>query len=143
KETILAEYERLKRKIGSPEDIQTELRKFIRQNREALNGVTHYDRVDDESVYTGSRKVHNPKPGGYFYDVPYKDTDRICVPPVNGYRFPKETMDKLLKGKKILFGDDESQIIQIKEYLKDYVGKLAGVITLDSRVGSNELTDLF
>jgi adenine-specific DNA-methyltransferase len=52
-------------------------------------------------------------------------------------------MDQLLAEKRIIFGDDESQIIQIKEYLENYVGKLASVVDLDSRVGSNELTSLF
>ena len=141
---LLAEYQRiLTTGVSSPEEIQPLVRTFIRQNREALLGVTHYDRIDERGIYTGSRKVHNPKPGGYKYDVRFKDTERVCVPPVNGYRFPPATMDQLLADKRILFGDDETQIIQIKEYLEDYVGKLASVITLDSRVGSNELTNIF
>jgi len=67
---LLAEYRRIAtNKLFTAEDIQRELRAFIRQNKEALNGISHYDRVDDRGVFTGSRKVHNPKPGGYKYDV--------------------------------------------------------------------------
>ena len=52
-------------------------------------------------------------------------------------------MNELIDKGKILFGEDETQIIQIKEYLKDYEEKLSSVIHLDSRAGSNELTALF
>jgi adenine-specific DNA-methyltransferase len=144
KAVLLAEYRRIAtNKLFTAEDIQRELRAFIRQNKEALNGISHYDRVDDRGVFTGSRKVHNPKPGGYKYDVYFKDTKKVCAPPVNGYRFPPATMNQLLADERILFGDDETQIIQIKEYLEDYVGKLSSVIALDSRTGSNEVTDIF
>ena len=37
----------------------------------------------------------------------------------------------------------ETQIIQIKEYLKDYESKLGSVMALDSRAGSNELGCIF
>ena len=70
-------------------------------------------------------------------------TQKPCVLPVNGYRYPEETMKDLLAREKIIFGDDETQIIQIKEYLQDYEAKLSSVVTLDSRSGSNELKALF
>lgn len=144
KESLLAEYRRLRQDVGADaSETQTRLRSFIRGNRESLNGITHYDRVDDRGVFTGSRKVHNPKPGGYKYDVVHPRTKQVCVPPVNGYRYPWETMEELLKADRILFGDDETQIIQIKEYLEDYEGKLSSVISIDSRTGSNELNELF
>ena len=142
--TLLAEYQRLRGLPGQvPEQIQVHLRSFIKANREALVGITHYDRVDERGVYTGSRKVHNPKPGGYKYDVPHDKTGKPCVPPVNGYRFPWPTMKQILDDKRILFGEDETQIIQIKEYLEDYQGKLSSVIAQDSRTGANEMIALF
>ena len=52
-------------------------------------------------------------------------------------------MRRLLDGGKILFGDDESQIIQIKEYLKDYAGDLKGFVELDGRIGANALEAMF
>jgi adenine-specific DNA-methyltransferase len=144
KTILLAQYNRLKANEAYEEtDIQRDIRTFIKANREALAAVTHYDRVDAKGVYTGSRKVHNPKPGGYKYDVMHPVTKQVCIPPVNGYRYPKERMDELLAESRILFGEDENQIIQIKEYLHDYEGKLSSVIHLDSRTGSNELNSLF
>lgn len=144
KELILAEYRRLKAEHGDEVAlIQEGLRKYIRLHREVLVPITHYDRVDARGVYTGSRKVHNPKPGGYKYDIPHSETGKVCVPPANGYRYPEERMKQLMAEGRILFGDDETQIIQIKEYLEDYRGKLSSVIHLDSRAGSNELSRLF
>ena len=144
KKFILDEYDRLKGLLGSQyEAIQRELRGFIRIHRESLSAVTHYDRVDEEGVYTGSRKVHNPKPGGYKYDVPHPSNGKACVPPVNGYRYPEDRMKELVCANRILFSEDETQIVQIKEYLTDYEGKLSSVIALDSRTGSNELNAMF
>ena len=37
-----------------------------------------------------------------------------------GYRFPKETMDRLLAEERILFGDDESKIIELKVYAAEF-----------------------
>lgn len=144
KQILLSEFQRLKTNVLlSQEDIQKAIRAFIRSNKDSLSAVTHYDRVDAKGLYTGSRKVHNPKPGGYKYDVVHPATKKVCVPPVNGYRYPKGRMEELLAEDRILFGEDEAQIIQIKEYLEDYEGKLSSVIHLDSRTGSNELNSLF
>ncbi|MDQ3775074.1 MAG: site-specific DNA-methyltransferase [Pseudomonadota bacterium] len=144
KVTMLSEYERLRHKLGgNVAAIQADFRRFVRDNAESLVPLTHYNRVDERGPYTGSRKVHNPKPGGYKYDVVHPLTQKVCVPPANGYRFPKATMDSLIAEERILFGEDETQIIQIKEYLKDFEGKLSSVITLDSRAGANEMEALF
>lgn len=144
KVSMLLEYERLRELLNNnPDYIQTEFRKFVRANAEALNPLTHYNRVDERGPYTGSRKVHNPKPGGYEFDVIHPITNKVCIAPVNGYRYPQTTMETLIAEDRILFGDDETQIIQIKEYLKDYEAKLSSVISLDSRAGANEMEALF
>ena len=103
----------------------------------------NYDRVDRDGIYTGSRKVHNPKPGGYKYDVYHPKTKKVCVPPVNGYRFPEVKMKEFLASDRVLFGEDESQIIQLKQYLHEYEGKLSSVIHLDSRTEQMNSMTLF
>lgn len=144
KQAILNEYFRLQKRYKNEiETIQTELRKYLKANSEVLSPLTHYNRVDENGPYTGSRKVHNPKPGGYEYDVIHPVTKKSCILPANGYRFPPETMTKLLAESRILFGEDETQIIQIKEYLVGYEGKLSSVIGLDSRAGANEIENIF
>jgi adenine-specific DNA-methyltransferase len=134
---------RAKKPLATSEELQGDIREFIKSNRSELSAITHYDRVDEEGIYTGSRKVHNPKPGGYKYDVHHKDTKKVCTPPANGYRFPEEKMKELLAKGRVLFGEDENQIIQVKQYLREYEGKLSSVIHLDSRTGANELNNLF
>lgn len=144
KKELLDEFNRLRQLYGSNDEaIQVEVRSYIKRNKLSLAGLTHYDRVDSGGLYTGSRKVHNPKPGGYVYDVPHPKNGKACVPPVNGYRFPPETMKQLLNSDKVLFGEDENQIIQIKQYLDEFESKLGSVIELDSRSGANELVATF
>ena len=143
KDLMLKEWERLRASCTSLKAIQSYFRKFVKDNREVLSPLTHYDRVDEDGPYTGGRKVHNPGKEGYRYDVIHPVTGKPCVQPARGYRFPEETMRRLLDGDKILFGDDESQIIQIKEYLKDYAGDLKGFVELDSRIGANALEAMF
>jgi adenine-specific DNA-methyltransferase len=143
KELMLAEYARLKTQNRDPVWIQKQFRTWIKENDSSLQPLTHYDRIDEDGPYTGSRKVHNPGKEGYRYDVPHDVTGKPCKEPARGYRYPKTTMDGLLAAGKILFGDDESQIIQIKEYLKDYEGSLKGIIELDSRTAANALEGLF
>ncbi len=142
--TLLAAFDRFKAEGLAGDKLQKRTREFIKENKEILSAITHYDRVDAENeLYTGSRKVHNPKPGGYIYDVLHPITKKVCSRPVNGYRFPKGTMEDLVTADRIIYGDDESQIIQIKELLRDYKGKLSSVIHLDSRSGANEINRLF
>jgi adenine-specific DNA-methyltransferase len=143
KELLLAEWKRLRDLSLPVDEIQLRLRKFIKDNREVLVPLAHYDRVDEDGPYTGGRKVHNPGKEGYRYDVFHPVTNKPCVQPARGYRFPPETMKKLLAEGRILFGDDENQIIQIKEYLHDYTAGLKGLIELDSRVAANALESLF
>ena len=143
KHLILVEYNRLRASCKGLPEIQARFRKFIKNNREVLSPLTHYDRVDRDGPYTGGRRVHNPGKEGYRYDVVHPKTGKPCVQPARGYRFPQETMEKLLESDRIIFGNDETQIIQIKEYLRDYDGGLKSLVELDSRVGANALEALF
>lgn len=145
RDLLLAEYERIKADCepNDVEEIQQRFRKFIRQNKESLEPLTHYTRVDKIGPYTGSRAVHNPGKDGYFYPV-YHPNGKVCTPPARGYRFSESTMRQLISDDLLIYGKDEDQIIQLKSYLKDYVGSLKSVITdIDSRTGANELAELF
>ena len=143
KDLMLAEWERLRASCNSLDVVRSCFRRFVRDNREVLSPLTHYDRVDEEGPYTGGRRVHNPGKEGYRYDIIHPVTGKPCVQPARGYRFPEETMRKLLEDDKIIFGSDETQIVQVKEYLRDYAGDLKGLVELDGRVGANALEALF
>lgn len=143
KTLMLDTYAEIATQISDLAEQQRVFRLFIRENRDSLKPLTHYDRIDSEGPYTGGRKVHNPGKEGYRYDVIHPVTGKPCKAPARGYRFPESTMKDLLAAGRIIFGADENQIIQIKEYLKEYAGGLKGVVELDSRVGANALEDLF
>ena len=100
KELMLGEYERLKSVNPTSAIIQQAFRSWIRDNAPSLQPLTHYDRVDGDGPYTGSRKVHNPGKEGYRYNVPHPVTGRPCKQPARGYRFPKTKFDELLAADK-------------------------------------------
>ena len=60
-----------------------------------------------------------------------------------GYRFPEESMRLLIAQDRIIYGEDENKIIELKQYLRDYEDKLSSVISLDGRSGANIIRSLF
>ncbi len=125
------------------EERRAEYTKWFRQNRSQLRPLDRYKHIDDQGIYTGSQSVHNPGKEGYRYDVVHPETGKPCKQPLMGYRFPPETMQEMLEQKRILFGEDDSKIIEIKLYASEYRSKLSSVIDLDTRLGSYELKDIF
>ena len=99
--------------------------------------------MDESGIYTGSESVHNPRPGGYDFEVPDPVTGKPMRKPANGYRFPEATFREMETAGIILYGEDENRIVKIKEYLDDYEDSLRSVITLDGRLGSYEMKRLF
>ena len=73
------------RSLGLPiPDIQKELRKWIKANKDNLPQVTHYNNVDEKGVYSSSSNSSNPHPGGYTYDILHPVTGLACPKPLNG-----------------------------------------------------------
>ena len=128
------------KKVGA---LQAAYKKWFRENKAHLGPLDRYKYIDFGGVYTGSQSVHNPGKEGYRYDVLHPKTGKPCKQPLMGYRFPEETMKTLLGENKILFGEDESKIIEIKVYAKDYQEKLSSLIELDGRLGAYDLKKLF
>lgn len=117
---------------------------WYRENKIFLGAMEGYKFIDAGGVYAGSRSVHNPGKEGYRYDVPYQgDASRPCKQPLMGYRFPEETMKRLLSEGRILFGADENKIIELKVYAHEYEDKLSSVLQLDGRAGPNEIRAIF
>jgi len=133
----------LNNKFDKKEELQQAYTDWFRQNKIYLGQLDRYKYIDNDGVYTGSQSVHNPGREGYRYDVIHPITKKPCKQPLMGYRFPETTMKELLKDKKILFGDDETKIIELKVYAKDYEDKLPSVIQLDGRLGSYDLKEIF
>jgi adenine-specific DNA-methyltransferase len=116
---------------------------WFSKNKTVLWPFDRYKFIDDGGIYTGSQSVHNPGKEGYRYDVIHPRTKKACQEPLMGYRFPPDTMAELLKEDRIIFGEDETKIVELKLYVKDYKSKLASVYELDTRVGANELRTIF
>ncbi len=144
KSAILKVERDLLTKYGSDETtIQLEYTKWYTKNKSQLGKLEGYKFCDAGGVYAGSRSVHNPGKRGYYYDVIHPVTGKPCTLPLMGYRFPEESMRQLISQNKIIYGDDESKIIELKQYLRDYEDKLSSVIPLDGRSGANIIRSLF
>jgi|CXWL01.1.fsa_nt_gi DNA modification methylase len=143
KDKLLAVGHEFVKKYSDADKRQKEYTKWFRQAKDYLWPFDRYKYIDDGGVYTGSQSVHNPGKEGYRYDVLHPVTGKPCVQPLMGYRFPKDTLDELIANDRVLFGEDESKIIELKVYAKDYRAKLASLFELDGRIGTYEIKDLF
>ena len=131
-------------KYGSDEEsIQRDYSVWYNENKNQLGKLEGYKFCDAGGIFAGSRSVHNPGKQGYYYDVLHPVTGKPCTPPLMGYRFPEESMRLLIAQDKIIYGEDENKIIELKQRLRDYEDKLSSVITLDSRSGANIIRSLF
>ena len=124
-------------------ELQTAYTLWHRENKQFLWPLDRYKFIDKGGVYTGSQSVHNPGKEGYRYDIPHPVTGKSCKEPLMGYRFPPETMEELLAEKRVLFGQDENKIIELKIYAHEFQDKLSSVFELDGRLGPYDLKALF
>lgn len=144
KATVLKKEKELLGEYGEDADaIQRNYSLWYAAHKTQLGKLDGYKFCDCGGVYAGSRSVHNPGKQGYFYDVIHPITNKPCTPPLMGYRFPETTMHNLINDGKILFGEDETKIIELKQYLHDYEDKLSSVLSLDGRSGANIIRSLF
>jgi len=143
KNVLIEVGERLSREYTDSDALQGAYVRWFRENKAFLGPLDRYKYIDQGGVYTGSQSVHNPGREGYRYDVIHPRTGKPCKEPLLGYRFPRATMDEMLRKGEILFGDDDHKIIEIKVYAKDYEEKLSSVFELDGRSGPYDLKELF
>lgn len=123
------------------EKIQKELRKWIKDNKDELPQVTHYDNVDENGVFHDG-DIANTKFGGYEYEIIHPLTKKSCKIPDKGFRYPKETLLKMIKDNNVLFGKDETVLIKPKKRLENATELLRSVIYEDGRTSSNEVNSL-
>jgi adenine-specific DNA-methyltransferase len=143
KDKLIAVGDELISKYSDGEELQSAYSEWLKDNKPYLWPLQDYKFIDRDGVYTGIRGVHNPGKEGYRYDIIHPVTKKPCKQPLMGYRFPQATMDKLLEADKIIFGDDETKIVELKVYARDFKMKLSSVMQLDGRSGAYDLKDLF
>jgi adenine-specific DNA-methyltransferase len=130
-------------KYSNPDERQAEYSNWFNEHKSQLWPMDRYKYIDNEGIYIGSQSVHNPGREGYRYDILHPDTGLPCKQPLMGYRFPRPTIDEMLKDGRIIFGEDHNKIIEIKVYAKDFSDKLSSVLELDGRAGTYDLRSLF
>ncbi|RFU69458.1 site-specific DNA-methyltransferase [Peribacillus saganii] len=139
---IMEKYEELKaRYTQNTGKIQNQLRSWIRANQELLPKVTHYDNVDKKGVFHDG-DIANTKYSGYVYDVIHPVTKKPCKVPEKGFRFPKETMDKLIAAGDIMFGKDETTLIKPKKRIENAKDILRSIIYEDGRASTKTFESL-
>lgn len=142
RDLMLAAFERMKTEGLGGDALQKAWKGWVALHRHELGEFSHYKLSDDHGPYTGMRALHNPGKEGYRYDVIHPNGKPVTEP-LRGYRHPEKTMQELLADSRIIFGPDETKLAQLKVYLDEADVSLHGVIDLDGRSGTTEITRLF
>jgi adenine-specific DNA-methyltransferase len=111
-----------------------------------LGALDRYKYVDERGPYAAVRDtaVHaGAARAGYDYDIIHPDTGRVCKKPGSGYRFPPEKLKQLKADKRLIFGKNHHQLVQLKKYISDISPPLRGMLDIDSRKGGATLKRLF
>ncbi len=124
-------------------NLQGAWKKWFSEHKSQLGPLDRYKYIDEGGVYTGSQSVHNPGKNGYHYDIIHPQTGKPCKEPLMGYRFPESSMRKMIEEGRILFGEDETKLVEIKVYASEYQDKFSSVYDSDGRSAANELRALF
>ena len=138
---IKEKYDSLKSEGLSDQDIQTKLRKWIKQNKADLPRVSHYDNVDANGVFHDG-DIANTKFGGYDYVIPHPTTGKPCKVPGKGFRYPKSTLLEMIANDQVLFGKDHTTLIKPKKRVEDAKDLLRTMIYEDGRRSTKEVEAL-
>ena len=140
---IQEQYEILRAKKLSIEEIQTELRAWIKKNKVKLPQVAHYNNVDERGVYSNSSNSSNTKPGGYIFDIIHPVTQKPCPKPAYGWRWPEDTFLSYVKNDDVEWGIDETTQPHVKKRIETAVEQLRTIIYEDGRASTKLLESLF
>ncbi len=140
---IISQYEKLKAKYNNSNDIQTELRKWIKKNKSDLQQVEHYNCVDDKGVYTANTNSSNTKPGGYTYDIIHPITKKACPKPDFGWRWTEKTFWDYANNGEVEWGIDDTTQPHIKKRIETAQEQLKTVIYEDGRAATKTLETIF
>lgn len=142
-ERIERKYNELRAGTDEIEVIQKELRKWIKENKEILSGVAHYNNVDAKGVYSSSSNSSNTKPGGYTFDIIHPQTGKPCVKPAFGWRWTERTFLSYAEHGEVEWGKDETTQPHIKKRIDSVDEQFKSIYYEDGRAATKFLEDLF
>lgn len=136
-------YNELSEKYGKEniKQIQDELKKWIKEHSEELQGVSHYTYVDEIGVYYPGNSS-NTKPGGYMFDIIHPITKKVCNKPDYGYRWTEKTFWDANSRGDVEWGKDENTIPKIKKRIDTVTEMLKSYYYEDSRYWTKYLNKL-
>ena len=140
---IIDYFNKIKKQNISEEQLQQELRKWIKQNKAELKQVDHYNCVDAKGVYTANTNSSNTKPGGYTYDILHPVTNKPCPKPAFGWRWAEKTFWDYNKVGDVEWGVDEKTQPHIKKRIETAREQLKTLIYEDGRASTIMLEKLF
>ena len=142
-ELIIEKYNEIHSQGLNLKEEQKVLRKWIKDNKTILEGVTHYNNVDEFGVYSSSSNSSNPHPGGYEFELIHPITKLPCPKPANGWRWPKETFDEYDKEGQVLWGKDHNTQPHVKKRVETAIDTLRTLIYEDNRSTTQMLEKIF
>lgn len=137
---VMSIYKDMKKEGKTNEEIVLELKRFYKENPH-LKGISSYEYIDDVGIYS-SGDCGAPAPsknGDNLYDVIHPSKQVACKKPGNGWRFKKETIDKLIEENKIIFGKNEKTVPRVKKYLVDLEIEVMKSVIIDNNDGIKDL----
>ena len=140
---IKAKYEEIKASCDDVGEIQKQLRRWIKGNKEALKGVVHYNNVDERGVYSSSSNSSNTKPGGYTFDIIHPVTGKPCVKPAFGWRWTETTFWNYANNGDVEWGKDESSQPHIKKRIDTVEEQFKSIYYEDGRAATAMLEGIF
>ena len=138
---IKSKYSELKGMGLSVDEIQQKLRVWIKDHKDELPQVSHYDNVDEKGVFHDG-DIANTRMGGYRCDIIHPVTGKPCKIPQKGFRFPPATLEKMVADGDVLFGEDETVLIKPKKRIENAKELLRSVIYEDGRASTKVLESL-
>ena len=137
---MMSEYEKIKQKNSSLEDIQTAWTSII--NKEKYSALKHYKFVDFKGPYFAA-DISDPQRKGPKHDfVIHPVTKQVCKAPAGGYSPREEEMRRRLANDEIHFGATHEQVVCSKKYLLTAEDRLNSVYYEDGRRATKLLENL-
>ena len=142
---MTTEFDRLKAESADLDELRTRWRAWIREHKVELpNALARKSQVNERGPYQPDGDLANPGKRGYYFDVLHPDTHQPVKVPLMGWRYPPESMDRLIAQGMIEWPADHTKQPGLRRYLKeDQTERLRSVIEMDNRTASYDIARLF